>query len=155
MRKRLPVIPKTRQNLSPDVSGCNQISHTVALSESIQKYLLFHLLDGSSTNQVAECMTVNVCNRWYHIFKVISPMNASDGSFFKPFKTRTGMLYQLELSSRLLYLIKNSCSWFLCWCNVRRWIWCLWCYSECISTPGKPDKYPCPRWESNLRPLEY
>jgi hypothetical protein len=26
---------------------------------------------------------------------------------------------------------------FLCWCNVLRWIWCLWCYSECISTPGK------------------
>jgi hypothetical protein len=24
---------------------------------------------------------------------------------------------------------------FLCWCCVLRWIWCLWCYSECISTP--------------------
>jgi hypothetical protein len=33
--------------------------------------------------------------------------------------------------------------------------WRLWCYSECISTPGKLEKYACPRWESNLRPLEY
>jgi hypothetical protein len=31
--------------------------------------------------------------------------------------------------------------------------WCLWCYSECISTPGKLEKYAWPRWESNLRPL--
>jgi hypothetical protein len=30
---------------------------------------------------------------------------------------------------------------FLCWCNVLRWIWCLWCYSECISTPDKLEKY--------------
>jgi hypothetical protein len=29
---------------------------------------------------------------------------------------------------------------FLCWCYVLRWIWCLWCYSECISTPGKLEK---------------
>jgi hypothetical protein len=28
---------------------------------------------------------------------------------------------------------------FLCWCCVLRWIWCLWCYSECISTPGELD----------------
>ena len=42
---------------------------------------------------------------------------------------------------------------FLCWCCVLRWIWCLWCYSECISTPGKLEKYAWPRWESNLRPL--
>jgi hypothetical protein len=27
----------------------------------------------------------------------------------------------------------------LCWCCVLRWIWCLWCYSECISTPGELD----------------
>jgi hypothetical protein len=33
---------------------------------------------------------------------------------------------------------------FLCWCNVLRWIWCLWCYSECISTPGKLEKYAWP-----------
>ena len=26
---------------------------------------------------------------------------------------------------------------------------------ECISTPGKLEKYAWPRWESNLRPLEY
>ena len=25
----------------------------------------------------------------------------------------------------------------------------------CISTPGKLEKYAYPRWESNLRPLEY
>jgi hypothetical protein len=30
---------------------------------------------------------------------------------------------------------------------------CLWCYSECISTPDKLEKYTWPRWESNLRPL--
>jgi hypothetical protein len=35
---------------------------------------------------------------------------------------------------------------FLCWCNVLRWIWCLWCYSECISTPGKLEKYAFPPW---------
>jgi hypothetical protein len=40
---------------------------------------------------------------------------------------------------------------FLCWFYVLRWIWCLWCYSECISTPGKLEKYVWPRWESNLR----
>ena len=28
------------------------------------------------------------------------------------------------------------------------------CYSECISTPGKLEKYAWPRWDSNLRPLE-
>ena len=28
------------------------------------------------------------------------------------------------------------------------------CYSECISTPGKREKYAWPRWDSNLRPLE-
>ena len=28
------------------------------------------------------------------------------------------------------------------------------CYSECISTPGKLEKYARPRWDSNLRPLE-
>jgi hypothetical protein len=32
--------------------------------------------------------------------------------------------------------------------------WCLWCYSVCISTPGKLEKYAWPRWESNIRPLE-
>jgi hypothetical protein len=32
---------------------------------------------------------------------------------------------------------------------------CLWCYSECISTPGRVEKYAWPRWESNLWPLEY
>jgi hypothetical protein len=32
------------------------------------------------------------------------------------------------------------------WCNVLRWIWCLWCYSECISTPGKLEKHAFPPW---------
>jgi hypothetical protein len=31
----------------------------------------------------------------------------------------------------------------------------LWCYSECISTPGKLEKYAWPRWESNLRGQAY
>ena len=44
---------------------------------------------------------------------------------------------------------------FFCVSNVLRWIWCLWCYSKCISTPGKLEKYAWLRWESNLRPLEY
>ena len=39
--------------------------------------------------------------------------------------------------------------------SLTNFIWCLWCYSECISTPGKLEKYAWPRWESNLRPLEY
>ena len=34
-------------------------------------------------------------------------------------------------------------------------IWFLWCYSECISTPGKLENYAWPWWESNPRPLEY
>jgi hypothetical protein len=29
------------------------------------------------------------------------------------------------------------------------------CYSECISTPGRLEKYAWPRWESNLGPLKY
>ena len=28
------------------------------------------------------------------------------------------------------------------------------CYSECISTPGKLEKYAWPRWDLNLRPLD-
>jgi hypothetical protein len=35
--------------------------------------------------------------------------------------------------------------YLLCWCNVLRWIRCLWCYSECISTPGRPEKHAWPR----------
>ena len=30
----------------------------------------------------------------------------------------------------------------------------VWCYSECISTLGRLEKYAWPRWDSNLRPLE-
>jgi hypothetical protein len=29
----------------------------------------------------------------------------------------------------------------------------VWCYSDCISTPGRLEKYAWPRWESNLRPF--
>ena len=39
-------------------------------------------------------------------------------------------------------LDKNAISftlYLLCWCNVLRWIRCLWCYSECIS-PGQAWK---------------
>jgi hypothetical protein len=37
--------------------------------------------------------------------------------------------------------------WYLlCWCIVLRWIRCLWCYSECISTPGRLEKYTWPQW---------
>jgi hypothetical protein len=48
----------------------------------------------------------------------------------------------------IMQIIKNlytDVAWpwfFLCWCNVLRWIWCLWCYSECISTPGKLENMP-------------
>jgi hypothetical protein len=30
----------------------------------------------------------------------------------------------------------------VCWSYVLRWIWCLWCYSECASTPGKLYRFP-------------
>jgi hypothetical protein len=33
-------------------------------------------------------------------------------------------------------------------------IWCLWCYSECISTPDELEKYARPRWESNTTHTE-
>jgi hypothetical protein len=36
-------------------------------------------------------------------------------------------------------LITTFC---VCWCYVLRWIWCLWCYSECASTPGKLKSWP-------------
>jgi hypothetical protein len=26
----------------------------------------------------------------------------------------------------------------------------VWCYSECISTPGRLEKYAWPRWDSNI-----
>jgi hypothetical protein len=57
----------------------------------------------------------------------------------------------------IMQIIKNlyTVAWpwfFLCWCNILRWIWCLRCYSECISTLGKLEKYACPQQESNLRP---
>jgi hypothetical protein len=29
----------------------------------------------------------------------------------------------------------------------------VWCYSECISTPGRPEKYAWPRWEFSNRLL--
>jgi hypothetical protein len=35
---------------------------------------------------------------------------------------------------------------FMCWCYLLRWIWCLWCFSECISTPGKLEKYAWPQY---------
>jgi hypothetical protein len=38
---------------------------------------------------------------------------------------------------------------FLCWCCILKWIWCLCCYSECISTPGRAAKY-C-RTSDNVR----
>jgi hypothetical protein len=45
-----------------------------------------------------------------------------------------------------LYELDKLYTYFLCvcWCNVLRWIWCLWCYSECISTPGKLEKCALP-----------
>ena len=50
-------------------------------------------------------------------------------------------------------MLASTDFFFLCWCCVLRWIWYLWCYSECISTPGELGKYARPRWESNLRPF--
>jgi hypothetical protein len=39
--------------------------------------------------------------------------------------------------------------------SITQWhyIICLWCYSECISTPGELEKYVRPRWESNLEKI--
>jgi hypothetical protein len=66
------------------------------------------------------------------------------------------LLYSYSIYDNLISsIIMSLIMIFLCWCNVLRWIRCLWCYSECISTPGKLEKYAWPRWESNLRPLEY
>jgi hypothetical protein len=56
----------------------------------------------------------------------------------------------------------QSCNhdFFLCWCCVLRWIWCLWCYSECIFPPNMPghggildelDSLKLARWEYTLR----
>ena len=63
--------------------------------------------------------------------------------------------YYSLIRSGLTY--RKLCSNKFTWCFHKRkyYIWCLWCYSECISTSGKLEKYVCPRWESNLRPLEY
>jgi hypothetical protein len=44
-------------------------------------------------------------------------------------------------------------NFFLCWRYVLRWKWCLWCFSECISTPGKLEKYAWPR-KKKLRLLD-
>ena len=41
----------------------------------------------------------------------------------------------------------------LCWCYVLRWIWCWWCYSECISTQGKLEKYLSSRAYFSSLPL--
>jgi hypothetical protein len=59
----------------------------------------------------------------------------------------------------IMQIIKNlytvACMTLIFFCvgvmYILRWIWRLWCYSECISTPGKLEKYAWPRWESNLR----
>jgi hypothetical protein len=54
----------------------------------------------------------------------------------------------LELS-----LVPSISIWlFLCWCYVLRWICCLRCYSGCMSTPGKLEKYAWPRWFHILQP---
>jgi hypothetical protein len=69
---------------------------------------------------------------------------------------KIGVYYwpQLGISCSFVEFGHDS-RFFLYWCNVLRWTWCLWCYWECISTQGKLEKYALPRWESNLQPLEY
>jgi hypothetical protein len=71
----------------------------------------------------------------------------------------TGMVNIQNDISRLINIQKMT---FLCRCNVLRWIWCLWCYSECISTPVV-DSIPtvarqaCPVWiytQSNVTSIQ-
>jgi hypothetical protein len=50
--------------------------------------------------------------------------------------------YDLWNTSNHVVIMK----FILCWCNVLRRIWCLWCYSECISTSGKLETYAWARW---------
>jgi hypothetical protein len=36
----------------------------------------------------------------------------------------------------------QSLPWYLpCWCNVIRWIRCLWCYSECTGCIKKLNRF--------------
>ena len=64
------------------------------------------------------------------------------------------MLKQANMETRLLRPISTDRKisnniivfFFLCWCYLLRWIWCLWCFSECISTPGKLEKYAWPQY---------
>jgi hypothetical protein len=48
-------------------------------------------------------------------------------------------LHQL---GQVLYVKTYSNDFCVCWCYVIRWIWCLWCYSECASTPGNLKSLP-------------
>jgi hypothetical protein len=41
-----------------------------------------------------------------------------------------------------MYILIRYDTLCVCWCYVLRWIWCLWCYSECASTPGKLKSLP-------------
>jgi hypothetical protein len=43
---------------------------------------------------------------------------------------------------QVLYVKTYSNAFCVCWCYVIRWIWCLWCYSECASTPGNLKSLP-------------
>jgi hypothetical protein len=64
-----------------------------------------------------------------------------------------------DISELSLYIVPSisiySIIWLfcVCWCYVLRWIWCLWCYSECASTPGQANFSACPVWmhtQSNI-----
>ena len=47
------------------------------------------------------------------------------------------IMYKSVKTRGLILKTYLSITFFVCWCYVLRWIWCLWCYSVCASTPGK------------------
>ena len=60
-----------------------------------------------------------------------------------PWWAKSSWAIVISLILKYVYLKKITLTMiFLCWCNVLRWIWCLWCYSECVSTPEELDSVP-------------
>ena len=108
---------------------------------------------GTYTLEIFElmCNIIKSLDKRVHL----SSWYISIGSFFTNCYASIWCIQELGSSFPIDNWLTVAPIFFLCWCCVLRWIWCLWCYSECISTPGKLEKYAWPRWESNLRPLEY
>jgi hypothetical protein len=94
---------------------------------------------------------LNTCIR---VCKYITPLSTRDlrsnASLFllqreHPDKLHYQMFSKIPLWLALIHFRHTPLWYLLCLCNVLRWIRCLWCYSECISTPGRLEKYAWPR----------